>query len=250
MLLRKKVFNIVIVFVLLGALIFFNELLGIKNLAFGLIRPLLETVRWVNEFGGLSQEELKFFEQSERQKTIVFELEQLKSENAVLKKALSFKEENKLSLKGARVIFYSQELGKEFLLIDQGKEAGVKVGDLVVDAEQIFMGMIKEMGNGFAKVGMASNPGETLEVEITSLRVKALARGLGARAFTIDLLPLDTPLRKGDFVGLLNKGKFLLLAEIAGEKGVSGNAFKETRALFLARPELAREVFILNSGLQ
>lgn len=247
---RKKFFSILIALVFLGVFIFFNEFLGIKSFVFRLMKPFLETVRWVNEFGGPSQEEFKTLARNQQQKALIFELEQLKLENAVLKKALFFKEENKLSLKGARVIFYSQELGKEFLLVDQGKEAGVKVGDLVVDAEQVFAGVIKETSDDFAKVGVASNPGETFEVEITSLRVKAVAKGLGARAFTIDLLPLDTPLHKGDFVGLLNKGKFLLLAEITGEKGVSGSAFKEAQAVYLARPELAREVFILSSGQQ
>ncbi len=250
MMFRKKVFKIIVVLALLGALIFFNEFLGIKSFIIRMMRPFLGTVMWVNGFGGPNQKEVKLIEQDEHQKVLVFELEQLKLENAVLKKALFFKEENKLSLKGARVIFYSQELGKEFLLIDQGKEAGVKLGDLVVDAEQIFMGVVKEAGDGFAKVGIASNPEETFEVEIMPWRVRALAKGLGARAFTIDLLPLDTPLRKGDLVSLLNKDKFLLLGEIAGEKGVSGSAFKEARAVYLAHPELVREVFILSSGQQ
>jgi len=200
---------------------------------------------WVSGLGGPSQEEFKLLAENEHQKALVFELEQLKLENAALKKVLSFKEASKLFLKGARVIFYSRELGKEFLLIDQGKKAGIKAGDLVIDAEQVFIGIVKEAGDGFAKVGVAANPGETFEVEIMPLRMRALAKGLGARAFTIDLLPADTPVRKGDLVGLLNKDKFFLLAEIAGEKEVSGSAFKEVRAVYLAHPELAREVFIL-----
>lgn len=245
---RSFFLKIIIALILLGTLISFNEFLGIKSFAFKSMRPFLETVRWVNKFSGSSPEELKILKEQQYVKAIVFASEQLKMENAVLKKALSFKEENKLFLKGGRVIFYSQELGKEFLLIDQGQETGIRIGDLVVDAEQMFIGVVKETGDGFAKVGVASNPGEIFEVEITSLRVKALTRGLGARAFKIDLLPLETPLRRGDFVGLLTKGKFLLLAEIIGERGKNGDTFKEAQALLVARPELAREVFIISSG--
>lgn len=244
---RKKVFKMIVALALLGVLIFFNEPLGIKNLVFRLTRPLFRVAMWVNGLG-LNQEEVNLREENERLRVNLFELEQLKSENLVLKKALSFKEVSKLSLKGAKVIFYSQESGKEFLIIDQGKEAGIKAGDLVIDEEQVFMGVIKEVGEGFAKVGIAVNFGETFEVEIMPLRIKALARGLGARAFSIELVALDAPLRKGDFVGLLNRDRLFLLAEISGEKTVAGSAFKEARARFLVHPELAREVFILSSG--
>lgn len=268
---RKKVFKIIIAMALLGALIFFSDSLGVKNFVFRLVRPLFKTAMWINSLG-LSQEEINLREENGRLKAQVFELEQLKLENTALKKALSFKETSKLSLKGAKVIFYSQESGKEFLLIDQGREAGIKSGDLVIDAEQIFIGTVKEAGDGFSKVGVASNPGETFEIEITSLpgsslrqlrscpaesgtaeellpglKIRALAKGLGARAFSIELLPLDTPVRKGDFAGLMNRDRFLLLAEISGEKIVNGSAFKEARALLVVRPEMANEVFIISS---
>lgn len=243
---KRKVFKIIVALALLGALIFFNEPLGVKSFIFRLTRPLFKIAMRVNGIG--LQEEISLREENGRLKAQVFELEQLKLENTALKKVLSFKEASGLSLKGAKVVFYSQESGKEFLLIDQGREAGVKTGDLVIDAEQIFIGTVKEAGDGFSKVGVATNPGETFEVEATSLKIRALAKGLGARAFSIELLPLDTKLDKGDLVGLINRDKFLLLAEISGEKVVGGSVFKEARALLVARPELAREVFIISSG--
>ena len=268
---RRKVFKTIVVLALLGALIFFSEPLGVKSFAIKLTRPLFRSAMWVNGLG-LNQGEISLREENERLKANLFELEQLRVENATLKKALSFKETSKLSLKGAKVIFYSQESGKEFLIIDQGKETGIKAGDLVIDAEQAFIGTVKEAGDGFSKVGVAANPGETFEIEVESLpgsslrqlrsypaesgiaeellpglKIRALAKGLGARAFSIELLPLDIVLRKGDFAGLVNKDKFLLLAEIYGEKITSGSVFKEARALLIARPELARQVFIINS---
>lgn len=243
---KRKIFNIIIVLVLLGALIFFNNVLGVKNYIFRIIRPLLETAMKVR-VSAFNQDTEKILEENQRFKGLLFELESLRVENSSLKKVLSFVEENKIGLKGARVIFYFQDLGKEFLIVDQGREASIQVGDLVVDSELMFLGTVKEVGGGFAKIGVAANPGETFEVEMISSRVKALARGLGAGSMAIELLPLDVPLQKGDLVGLLSKEKFLPLAEVVLEKITGGSAFKEASSVVLAHPESAREVFIISS---
>ena len=232
--------------ILIGMLIFFNDALGIKDYVFKLTKPLLRITTRVREFV-FDEGTEKILEENRHLKSLIFELENLRVENSTLKKVLSFAEETKTELRGAGVIFYSQESGKEFLIIDQGKEAGIKIGDLAADRELIFIGVVKEVGSGFAKVGVAANPGETFEAEIISSRVKALARGLGAGSMAIELLPLDISLSKGDLVGLLSKEKFLPLAEIVTEKVISGSAFKEARAVSLARPESARQVFIISN---
>ena len=234
--------------ILIGMLIFLNNILRLKNYIFNLTRPLLDTVVQVRGFIS-DREKEKLLEENQHLKSLVFGLERLQMENSDLKKALSFAEETKIGVKGARVIFFSQGSGREFLIVDQGEGAGVQVGDLVVDGELFFLGTVKETGERFARVGLAANPGETFEVEIMSSRTKALARGLGAGSFAVELLPLDIILQTGDRVGLLSKQKFLPLAEIVIEKTVGGSTFKEARAVFLAHPELAREVFIISGKI-
>lgn len=237
---------ILITVILIGMLIFFNNVLGFNNYIFMLIKPFLQMTKGIRGYVSDKEKET-ILQENLHLKSLLFELESLRAENSVLKKVLSFAEDIKDELKGAKVIFYSQESGREFLIVDQGREASVQIGDLVVDGELAFVGVVKEVGDGFAKIGVATNPGETFEVEIISSRVKALARGLGAGSMAIELLPLDVPLQKGEFVGLLSGESFLPLAEIVVEKVVGSSSFKEARAVSLAHPESAREVFIISA---
>lgn len=175
-----------------------------------------------------------------------FEIEKLKQENEYLKKALRFKEENNLSLIGAHSLLYSNNVGKEYLIIDQGREAGVMEGDLVVDGKGILVGKIFEVGGNFSKVGFASNAGETFEAEILPLNVRTVARGLGGRTFSLELISADSVLHQGDLVLLSEIGyPKVLLGQIASVERSGSVAFQEVGAVFLGRPEKLSEVFIL-----
>lgn len=254
---KKNTFKILVIVVFVGILIFFSNTGPIKNIrsfivwSFG---PFMKMAGKLRNAAGLNafwrQNLEKIVEENQRFKTTQFEVEKLRIENSILKKTLSFKEEKKVSLKGLRVLFYAQELGKEFLLVDQGEDGGIQRGDLVVDAQGLILGKISEAGKETAKVEIASNAGQTFEVEIIPLGIKALAKGMGARIFDLELIPLDSPLKIGDFVVMLNteKGGYvssLLMAEIASIKSSTGTIFKEGRAYLLARPEFIKEVFII-----
>ena len=131
-------------------------------------------------------------------------------------------------------------------MIDQGREAEVMVGDLVVDGRGILVGKILEVGSNFSKVSFASNAGGTFEAEISPLNVRTVARGLGGRTFSLELVPADSMLHQGDLVLLSEIGyPKVLLGEVARVEKSGSAAFQEVGAVFLGRPEELSEVFIL-----
>lgn len=175
-----------------------------------------------------------------------FEVGVLRKENEVLRKALALKETFQFPLRSAGVLYYSRELGREFITVDVGSDDGLKEGDLVLDEHLIFVGTVKDLAGNLAKVDIASNPANTFEARLTSLGgVPLLTKGLGQRTFALELIPFDIPLRKGDFVALVYGGKDLLLGEVVSERSIKSAVFKEGRATLLVRPELLRFVFVL-----
>lgn len=171
----------------------------------------------------------------------------LKQENDQLRGMLGFKEKNKLNLKGSSVLLYGHELGQEYIIIDQGLLSGVQKDDAVLDAQGMLIGMVQEAVPRESKVVIASNADEVHEAYMWPLGVKAIAKGIGSRTFTIDLVSQDAPVRQGDFITVRMPGMAddFLLAEVARVSSNNNGAFKQVQAVLLAHPELETQVFVV-----
>lgn len=253
---NKIILTIILGIVLIGVLIFLSSV-GIfraaKNLAVFGVTPLARLAMgmgdtWRSFFGILSREDSeKIIRENELLKEKQFMIENLIAENESLRTILDFKKKSNVVLQGGGVVLYAQEFGREFLLIDRGSREGIALGDSVVNFETVFVGAVKETGEDFSKVEIASNLGTVFEVTIVPLGISAIAKGLGARAFSIELIPAAAPLRKGDFVELAGKKgvSSLLLAEIVSVEPAGGAAFQRARATLVAHPELLSNVVVL-----
>lgn len=240
----RTILKFIIPLLILGALIFFSGTAPVnflKNLAWRILKPVAGLVMNTSDriSGGAGEE-------NGRLAAALFEIEELRLRMAELEKALAFKEAERLPLSGARVILYVNELGREYLIVDRGRKEGVSEGSLVLGPDQTVLGRIRKVEDSFSKVSLASNPGETFEAEILPLRIPALAKGLGARTFSLELIPQDAPLKRGDLVAL-SGGRTFLLGEVSREESSATAAFKEAGAVFMVNPKLFKDVFILQS---
>ncbi len=173
----------------------------------------------------------------------------LEDEIQSLHRLLGIKEVIKLPTHVLSVVSYRNEAGKEMLVLNGGESSGIKVGDIAVDENKFVVGTIREVGQDFSKVSVASNEGEVYEVEFVPLHAKALARGVGGGAFTIELIPADFTLRKGDFLTLFGTERdMFFLSEITGEDSNGGAALKVARAVRMSEPEHLHEVLVLSLG--
>lgn len=239
---KKKVF-IGIILVLLGVLfIFFGA--RIRGASLSLIFPLLRLQQYIFDTqysGGEERATIK-------EKIFEEEIKNSNEEIESLRRLLSMKERIKTEVRAADVLYYGSEFGKEFLLLNQGEQAGINIGDIAVDRNNIVVGTIREVGHDFSKVSLASNEGEVFEVEFLPIHAKGLARGIGARALSIELVPADYIIKRGDFIVLFyGGGERFYISEVAREEPNGGAALKVARSLLLAVPENLHEVLIIDS---
>ncbi len=239
--------------ILIGLLVFFRDsgaVRGIENAAARFIFPFSEFAENLKRsIGGLFLSTPEYPEalQNEniRLRALEFEVEVLREENEELRKISGVGDNNLLPVRGARVVSYRRELGKELLFIDAGSDQGIHEGNIVADPNLFLVGTVSEVQAGFSKVEIASNSGEVLRAEIIPFRIPVTALGLGARAFALEALPRDAVVRVGDLVTVpLYGGKRIFLGSVTARgNGVSG-AFGEARAILISHPETLRIVSV------
>jgi len=150
----------------------------------------------------------------------------------------------------ATVFYYTNEGGRESLLIDRGRLDGVSQGSFVFDPHLLFVGIVAEAGDHVSKVDVASNSGNAFDARILSTGTAVIARGMGAGVFLLDLVPIDEPVRNGDFVGISPKRNSPLpqstffLSEVVGEMKGDTSVFKTVRSVSPVLPAALTSVIV------
>lgn len=252
----RLLFQISIAVILLGLLIFFRThsvLRFARTYVVAGFNPVIRSAmvirEWGNEFAiGGNREQRVSEERLGALVAVDVLVAQLTRENERLRSAFGFKERNNLHIKGASVRYYGTELGHEFLLVESENLEGVEKGSLVIDANGLLIGSVKEKEDFYAKVSVASNPEDVYEVTLLPSGTNAFAKGLGNRTFSLELLVQDAVIRKGDFIVLKGQYKTIVVGEVVKMSLSGTGAFKEVRAVLVARPDSHEEVFIIISG--
>lgn len=248
--------KIVVFIILLGVFIFLGKT-DAGDTARGwivfMVSPFMSLASEIQSFTGLESSQISedtvkaLIRENQELIAARFKTELLQKENQELRNALGFKKETGIDILSSEVLLFTNKLGREFLFVEGGKELGIKRGDMALTSDHVIIGGVSEVGDGFSKIEIASNPTLVYEVRTVPLGVPALARGLGGRTFSLELIAQDAVIKKGDFAAVSISGStaYLLLAEITDEKIPSGSIFKEARAVLVARPELLETIFIL-----
>ena len=251
---RPRFFLFVIISVILvGLLIFFNARAPgqlLRAQMYRIIRPLAVSLNIIRRWGSgvllqANDGGQNNFEREGRLAVLTAEVDALTEENNRLRSAIGFKNKNNINLKGVSVVYYGREFGKEYLLIDRGVNEGIKKGDSVVDANGLMIGKVIDAEMLFAKVSIAANVDEVFDAELLPLAVNAFAKGLGGRAFSLELIAQNAVIRKGDYIMAKSNQFSFLLGEVVRVETSSTGAFKEVRGILLSHPDLEDEVFVV-----
>jgi len=249
---RRSLFYLVSSVILLGLLIFFNASPPVRfvkgevfSVASYVMHPLNAFRLWKN---GAYSPDAEAGNREEKLAAAAASLEELTHENDRLRAALSFRDRNKVSLRGVHVLYYGRELGKEYMMIDRGDNDNIAKGSVVIDADGVLVGTVDDVQDAFAKVGIASNAEQVFDAELLPSGVKAFAKGLGARGFSLELLPQDAVIRMGDFVMMKGSAATYLLGEVVRVETSGTGAFKEVRAVLLSHPDQEEEVFVVSGN--
>ena len=166
----------------------------------------------------------------------------LDRENESLRAMLEIKEEEPQALLiSARVWWYGNDAGRESLVIGVGKDRGIRAGDVVTDERRMLVGEVAQVGADFSKVEVASNRGVAFPVSFLPSGGDALARGLGARAFSVELVPESALVRPGDFLVRIQRNVrsngSVFAGRLTAVSGSSALGFQTVQAILLARPD-------------
>ncbi len=235
--------------ILIGLLIFFNTSKPVLFLheqifnALSIMLTPLNTMRlWSNGIPASQSDDIDI---QEKLALAQITIQQLTADNNRLRSIINFKERNKLNLASAAILAHKHEMGREFILIDLGAEAGITKGSLVVNANGLLIGIVERVENNFSKVEIAANTEYVFDATLLPLNINIFAKGIGNRTFLLDLLPQHAMPRTGDFVVARINGISFLMAEVIHVETNSKGAFKEAHAVLLSRPENEKEVFIV-----
>jgi cell shape-determining protein MreC len=178
-------------------------------------------------------------------------LARAEEENDRLKELLDLKRQSGESLIPADVALYNQEWDREWLIINRGTEDGVRVGDPVIDERRLLVGEVVEAAARSATVTIASNKGTSFAVVLAPSGESVLTHGLGARAFSVDLIPPDSTVAPGDMVVRKPKNNSgfsdIFIGNIVRLDERTGGAFKTGRAVLLSRPESLDHVMVVTA---
>lgn len=235
----------------LNAIGFFGQ---VNNFFVAAFAPLLTAARGfqnINPWNTLSRAEAEKIN-SENRKLVSenFRMQELEQENRSLKKALAIREEKNLSLIPARIFYYGQELGKEYIFVERGARDGVKNGSRVIDEDGFLIGFVREVYGEIARITLASNPGEEFEGEVLPSRIRILVKGLGNRTFLLTLIPGEAAIQKEDLVifsGISGIRASHPLGKISTVRSRGGSVFKEASVILFSQPERLKNVLIISA---
>jgi rod shape-determining protein MreC len=124
----------------------------------------------------------------------------LRQENARLRELLGSQARLPTEVLIAELVGVVPIVNSHQIIIDKGSEAGVSVGQAVIDAEGLF-GQIVEVSQFTSRVLMITDTSHALPVQINRNGVRSVAGGTGRRdALELENVPVTADIREGDLV--------------------------------------------------
>jgi rod shape-determining protein MreC len=204
---RNKVLILVIVVLLIFSLNFFSK--EVRNFFYSVSRPV-QNIFWrtgdrISDFfeGIFGRENLKKENEelkSENQKLLAenVTLEEIKTENQTLRKALKIGLEKEFQLDFAEVA--GKYIDQDSILINKGSKNGLFENMPVITEDKVLVGKIVEVHRDFSRVALISNKESFFDVQISGKGIDGLVRGKGSSEVYLDLIPRDKEIREGDLV--------------------------------------------------
>lgn len=236
---KKHLFIVIILSVLLGVFFFSQSLLSSKNyLSFqlsGFLRPVASLFQVVTG-GENNQDELAFLKR---------ENEMLKAELLALKKEPIIKDKTGKILVFANVYSTYPFNNRNLLSINAGLKKEIKAGFTATIGGNLLLGQVVDSYENYSLVRTIFDPGWEIPVKIDNDGIDALL--IGGREPRLALITKDKELKTGDVVYSASQ-EFpygLRIGEINAIKNDVGDAFQEADLSLFYEPKDITEVVII-----
>jgi rod shape-determining protein MreC len=159
-------------------------------------------------------------------------LKAAKEENVVLRRALQFKNEDKMLSVSAEVTMLDSTGFEQNFIINRGTEDQIKEGYPVVVSPGIIVGIVKEVRKNSATVMMITDPQAKVDGLIAETGAKGLIQGDHGLGLSFNLVTQNEVVKVGDLVitsGLSeNIPRGLLIGEVVSIQSSTSELFQKT----------------------
>jgi len=201
---RKTLINFVLA---AGAILFIsNSSSCLKNSVQKAIKPNLSFIGLLKrELGGIVFYHRNMIKAGELDTQIevlrlkLFDLRELYQENARLKNLLSFKQKSPLRFVSARVIGRSVDSWTSCVIIDKGKNSGIRSGMAVINNRGLI-GRIVESTDSISKILLINDPSQGISSIVQRSRQEGLVSGTLGTNLIMRYLPEDAQVTVGDII--------------------------------------------------
>lgn len=179
---------------------------------------------------------------------LLIKIQDLEKENIKLKRALGMN--GKTRLIPANIVFGGGYLFSDAILVNQGENAGIKIGDLVTYQNKIIIGQIAEVGANWSKADLLGRVGNRITLRQDALEntqsIPTEAIGRGGGEFRMEM-PAETNLKIGDIFRSAESPEYIagVIDRISLELG---GQFKEISIVSPISPVLLNEVDIISKN--
>lgn len=143
--------------------------------------------RWLSDINDLRDENIQLKERIAKLSNQSIKLNDLKKENKTLRAELDLhKNYSGFNRVVASVISRSSPSNKDKIIIDQGKRAGINVGDAVISSGYL-VGKIKRVFNNSSEVTLITSPESIIQAKLVGSNDKGIVTGKLAGIFLSDL---------------------------------------------------------------
>ena len=180
----------------------------------------------------------------------ILSLKNIQQENKALRQALNLREKREFELSLVELI--SKETGRDFILVDGGKNQGISENMPVITENGVLVGKTKEVFSDFSEVILITAQKSVFDIEIQNEENSlGIARGKGNLRIEFELVLKENKIEQGDIVQTTSLGgnfpKGLLVGEIEEIRKSETDPYQEgvIRAYF--RELKLRQLFIIKN---
>lgn len=187
----------------------FRFLEKIRSVVFTVLNPIVELIllprdglifvsSHINTISSLNNKLFRLEQEQALNSEALLVLEQLKNENADLRKLLNLKSNFSNSSTAAEIRYKLPDPYSKRIVIDRGSRDQIKIGQPVISADGI-VGQITQVFNNKSEVTLLSDSNLSIPVFLPRTRIKAITKGKGTTdGFELNYTDLSANILIGD----------------------------------------------------
>jgi rod shape-determining protein MreC len=174
-------------------------------------------------------------------------LKYLKEENARLREALSFKKERQLSLCGVDIISFDPSSWRRIVIVNAGKDKGIKKGFFAIDEKGFLIGRIVEVKDSWSRLVLINDPDFNLPVLVGDSFWGLLKGGL--EEVKILYIENDKKIKVKDkvWIKIANLNLPLYIGEIKDIRKDKNSLFWDLSVRLFSKNPLKHTIFIVKN---